>query len=157
MKPKRSAVDWALEAVSLAAVIATVAVAAAYWPRIAARAPLHLRIPRAWNPKTALWIMLGIDVGTYLLLTAAARFQRLIYFVPAEMGRSSPQVRQLLLSMIIVLKAVMALLSAYLVWALVKVMLGHARSLNPRFLTLFVLCVPVPLILYTVKLRRYRR
>jgi hypothetical protein len=155
-KPKRSAVDWLLEGVAFAALMATVYIVASEWTRISHRPPPRFRIPGAWDPKLALWIMMAINAGSYAMLTAAAYSQKLIS-IPVGIERDSPQVRQLMFSMMIVMKAVMMMLSVYLVWSLVNVMLGHVRGLNPRFLTLFVLLVPVPLLLYTLKLRRFRR
>ncbi len=156
VKPKRSAVDWLLEGVAFAALIATVFIVASQWTRISHRPPPRFRTQGAWDPKVVLWTMMAINVGAYLMLTAAAQYQKIIN-VSVSAEHDSPQVRQMLLSMMIVMKAVMMLLSVYLVWSLVNVMLGHVQGLNPRFLTLFVLLVPVPLLLYTVKLRRYRR
>jgi hypothetical protein len=156
MKPKRSTVDWLLEGVAFAALMATIVIVASQWTRISHRPAPRFRVPGAWDPKVALWIMMTINIAAYVMLTAATHYQKLIS-VPASVERDSPQIRQLLLSMMIVLKAVMMTLSVYLVWSLVNVMLGHVQHLNPKFLTLFVLMVPVPLLLYTVKLRRYRR
>jgi hypothetical protein len=155
-QPKRSAVDWALEAVSFAALVATVLIVAMNWSRISNRPPPRFRPPGAWDPKVVLWSMMGINIGAYVALTVAAYYQKLIS-IPLIVERDAPQVRQLLLSMMIVMKAVMMLLSVYLVWSMVNVMMGHASGISPRFLTLFVLLVPVPLLLYTLKLRRYQR
>jgi hypothetical protein len=156
VKAKRTTVDWLLEGVSLAALAVTVAIVAVNWTRLSHRPPPRFQIRGAWNPNVVLWTMMTINVGSYIMLTAAAHYQKIIS-LPETLERDSPQVRQLLLSMMIVMKAIMMLLSVYLIWSLVNVMLGHPRGLSPRFLTLFVLLVPLPLLLYTVKLRRYRR
>jgi hypothetical protein len=59
--------------------------------------------------------------------------------------------------MVIVMKVVLALFAVYLVWALINVGLRRGGGLSGGFLTVFTLAVPLPLVLYTVKLRRYRR
>jgi magnesium-transporting ATPase (P-type) len=146
--------DWLLEGVSFAALIATVVIVASNWTRLSHRPPPRFRVQGAWNPNIVLWTMMAINIGAYMLLTAEGYYQKIIS-IPAAID--APQVRQLLFSMMIVLKTVMMLLSVYLVWSMVNVMLGHVLGLSPRFLTLFVVMVPVPLLLYTVKLRRYRR
>jgi hypothetical protein len=51
---------------------------------------------------------------------------------------------------------VLALFAAYLVWALINVGLRRGTRLSGSFLTLFTLAVPLPLVIYTVKLRKYR-
>jgi len=145
-----------LEGVSFAALVATLVIVASNWTRLSNRPPPRFQVRGAWDPDKVLWIMMGINIGSYLMLTAASYYQK-VFNIPATLERDAPQVRQLMLSMVIVMKAVMMLLSVYLVWSLVNVMLGHVRGLSPRFLTLFVLLVPMPLLLYTLKLRRYRR
>jgi hypothetical protein len=148
--------DWVLEGVSFAALVATVVIVASNWTRLSHRPPPRFRVQGTWSPNVVLWTMLAINLGAYLALTAEAYYQKIIN-IPATIERDSAQVRQLLLSMMIVMKTVLMLLSVYLMWSLVNAMLGHVRGLSPRFLTVFVLLVPVPLLLYTVKLRRYRR
>lgn len=145
--------DWLLEGVAFAALMATVFIVASQWTRILNRPVPRFRIQGAWDPKVALGIMMAINIGAYAMLTFAGNSGKLIH-IPAG---SSPQIRQLMFSMMIVMKAVMMVLAVYLIWAMVSVMLGHVRGVSPRSLTLFVLLVPVPLLLYTVKLRRYRR
>ncbi len=159
---RRSTLDWALEAVALAGLIAVIALIAAYWPQIPPPRRFRLRSPPTQlalvtgNVKTALMIMSGLAAATYAALTAAAHSRRLIR-LPPEVHTDSPHVRQLLLSMMIVMKAVVMLLFVYLGWTMLQVALGRARGLSPGSLSLFVLLVPVPLIFYTVKLRRYRK
>jgi len=59
--------------------------------------------------------------------------------------------------MVIVMKTVLALFGVYLVWSLVQVAMRQGGGLSAQFLTLFTLAVPVPLVFYTVKMRRYRK
>jgi hypothetical protein len=157
-RPRRSVVDWILELVALAAFVALIAIAANHWTQIPIRPRRFLPPPGVmpWTPHTVLGIMLALGSATYVLLTMAGQFQRLVS-LPPDVDRDGPQVRQLLLSMMIVLKAVVMVLFVYLTWTLVQVTTGHSRGLSPGYLTLFVALVPLPLILYTVKLRRYRK
>jgi hypothetical protein len=148
---RRSKVDWVLEGVALAAVLSAVALVAIYWPLIPAP-----RITRILGAKNVLWMVALIDVVAYLGLTLGARDRGLME-IPEELERGSPQLRQMLFSMLIVMKAVLTLFAVYLVWALVNVGLRKGGGLSGGFLTLFTLAVPLPLVLYTVKLRRYRR
>lgn len=145
----RSRVDWALEAVALAALLTALVLTAYYFPRIP-----DPRFVRSLTAKTTLWIVCLIDLITYLGLTLGARGKGLIE-IPPELERRSPQLRQMLFSMLIVMKAVLAVFAVYLVWALVNVGLRRGAGLSGWFLTAFTLAVPLPLIYYTVKLRRY--
>jgi hypothetical protein len=160
--PRRTSLDWVLEAVALAGLIAVIAIIATYWPQIPPPRRFRFRPPPqqlalvTGNVKTALLIMSGLAAATYAALTAAAHSRRLIR-LPEEVDTDSPHVRQLLLSMMIVTKAVIMLLFVYFAWTMLQVVLGRARGMNPASLSLFVLLVPLPLIFYTVKLRRYRK
>ena len=158
MKIKRSRLDWALEALALAALIAAYSIAARYWNHI--HTPVYRFRPAGvflpWTAKSGLQILLLINTGTYALLTFAGAYQKIIN-VPLEIDRDAPQVKQLLMRMMIVLKAIVMVLSLYLIWATVNVGLGHGRSLPGTYLVVFALLVALPLILYTGKLRQYRK
>src|SRR5262245_46354723 len=130
MRVTRSKVDWALEAVALLALLFAVAMAAYYWPRIPT--PRFATLPA----KTTLWMVALIDAVAYLGLTLGARGGGL-FEIPAELERRSPQLRQMLYSMVIVMKAVLTLFAAYLVWALVNVGLRRGSGLSGEFLTIF--------------------
>jgi len=160
MRPKRSPLDWVLEITALAALVAMFAIVAAHWNDFPVRPRFRALPPRAvqpWNPQTVLGIMLALGAATYVLLTLAGRFQRLINMPTAESPEHIAKVRQLVFSMMILMKAMVMLLFVYFSWTLLNVVVGHGRGLRPAYLALFVAVVPIPLILYTVKLRRYRR
>jgi hypothetical protein len=71
------------------------------------------------------------------------------------MDREAPHIRQMLFSMVIVMKTVLALFGAYLMWSLANVALCRGPGISGVFLTVFTLAVPVPLVFYTLRLRRY--
>ncbi len=163
IETKRSRIDWVLEAVALAATLAALAVVAVYYPRIPERVvDLGYRYGRPaglsgiFTPKTVLWMVAAIDAVAYLGLTLGGR-ERGLFEIPAELERDAPHLRQMLFSMVIVMKTVLALFGVYLVWSLVQVALRKGSGISGEFLTLFTLAVPVPLIFYTVKMRRYRK
>lgn len=156
MHPRRSTLDWILEAVALAAFLALIALVATHWNDIPTRSRfVPPRALRPWSPHLVLGIMVALDAGTYVLLTLAGQFQRLVS-LPADIDRQLPRARQMILSMTIVLKAVAMGLFVYLSWTLIQVTTGHGRGLNPLFLALFPILVTAPLIFYTAKLRRYK-
>ncbi len=139
-----------MEAVALIALLTAFALTIYYWPRIPD--PPFARILPA---KTTLWIVTIIDGAAYAGLTLGAR-GRALFEIPPELERRSPQVRQMLFSMVIVMKAVLTLFAVYLVWAVINVGLRRGGGPNGEFLTAFTLAVPLPLVFYTVKLRKYR-
>src|SRR5262249_55909212 len=128
-----------------------------YWGKI--RTPVLRFRPGSsvlWTAKGGLEILLAINVGTYALLTFASVYQKVIN-LPMDIDRENPQVRQLLMSMMIVLKAIAMALSVYLIWATVNIGMGHGQRLPGWYLAVFVVAVAMPLILYTGKLRRYSK
>ena len=152
---KRSRVDWLLEIVALVAAMSVVALVAIYWPQIAAR-PRFASRASGLPIETTLLAVAAIDTLAYVGLTLGAR-GRGLFHIPEPLEREAPHVRQMLFSMMIVMKAVLALFGLYLVWVLVRMGLRLDAGVSGSFLTLFTLAVPVPLIFYTVKLRRYSK
>ena len=158
---KRSRVDWTLETVALMAALSALALVAFYSPRIPERVvDLGYRSGRPagmngiFTPKMVLWMVAAIDTAAYIRLTLGARGRGLFEIRP-ELERSAPHLRQMLFSMVLVMKTVLALFGVYLVWALVQVATRQGSGISAGFLTLFTLAVPLPLIFYTVKMRRY--
>ena len=160
----RSRVDWVLEGVALAALLGALGLAGYYWPQIPERVvQLGYRYGRPLGmvgivtAKNALWMLALIDVVAYSGMTLGSRGKGLIE-IPLELERGSPQLRQMLFSMMIVMKTVLMLFAVYLMWALVNIGLRTGGGgFSGEFLTLFTLAVPLPLIFYTLKLRKYQR
>jgi len=158
MAPKRNTLDWTLEGASLAVLVAIFVNLAAHWSELPGRVPTHYGAsgnPNAWGGKNVLWVLPIVAVGLYLLLTTAARYQRLIN-LPIRVDRDLPEVRKLLLTMTICMKAVMMLMLAYISWAGINTALGRAEGLGRMFLPLFLAATFAPVIFFTRKLQRYR-
>jgi len=135
MTPSRTTFDWILEAISLAILVAVFINLVAHWSELPDRVPRHygaLGNPNAWGTKNGLWVLPVVAVGLYLLLTAASRYQRLIN-LPVRVDRDLPEVRKLLLTMAICMKAVIMLMFAYISWAGINTALGRAQGLGRMF------------------------
>ena len=148
---------------ALVAALSALALVAVYYPKIPERVvDLGYRYGRPpgldgiFTPKTVLWMVAAIDAVAYLGLTLGAR-EHGLFEIPVELERDAPYLRQMLFSMVIVMKTVLALFGVYLVWSLVQVALRQGSGISGTFLTLFTLAVPVPLVFYTAKIRRYRK
>jgi len=148
MVPRRSAQDWLLEAVAFAALVATFAMVIGHWQR------LHQFARR--GSQGSLSIMVLLNAGVYFLLSAAARFQQLIS-VPFEIDRERPEVKHLLLQMTIVLKTVLMVLLAGLLWMIMHTPMGRMRSAGRGFLVVFLIAMLAPTIIYVRKLGRFRK
>ena len=100
--------------------------------------------------------MVLLNAGVYFLLSAAARFQQLIS-VPFEIDRERPEVKHLLLQMTIVLKTVLMVLLAGLLWMIMHTPMGRMRSVGRGFLVVFLIAMLAPTIIYVRKLGRFRK
>jgi hypothetical protein len=148
MRPRRSTQDWLLEAVAFAALIAMFAMVFGHWQKL----PVFAR-----RGSTASYsVMVLLNVGIYLLLTLASRYQQLVN-VPFEIDRDRPEVKQLLLQMTIVLKTVLMVLLAGLLWTIVHTPLGRMRTAGRGYLLLFLIAMLAPTLIYVRKLSRYRK
>ncbi len=93
-------------------------------------------------------------MAIYMVMTLASRYQRLIN-LPFKLQRNAPETKKLLLSMSIVLKMVVMLVFAYITRASVNTALARSEGgLGRLFLPISLLLISIPLILYSVKLRR---
>jgi hypothetical protein len=146
--PRRSAQDWLLEAIALAALIATFAMVFAHWQRL----PGFARRGSGGSYS----VMVLLNAGVYLLLTFASRYQQLVS-VPFEIDRGRSEVKRLLLEMTIVLKTVLMVLLAGLLWIIVHTPLGRMRTAGRGFLAVFLIAMLAPTLFYVRKLHQYRK
>jgi uncharacterized membrane protein len=156
MDPKRSTFDWVLEVVSGVALVAAIGDVAMHWGMLPARIPVHFGAsgnPNGWGGKNMLLFLLATTVAMAILLTVAESYQRLIN-IPMKVDRDSPEVRGLLRSMAIAMKAVITLSFLWIVDLTMRTAVGEANGLGSAFLPVFLGGVAVPVIYYLTKLRR---
>ncbi len=146
--PRRSAQDWFLEAIALAALAATFAMVFGHWRRLPGFAQR--------GSGESLAVMVLLNAGIYLVLTLASRYQQLVS-VPFEIDRDRAEVKQLLLEMTIVLKAVLMVLLAALLWIVRYTPVGRMRTAGRGFLAVFLVVMLAPTLIYVRKLSRYRK
>jgi hypothetical protein len=140
--------DWLLEAVALAALIATFVMVFRHWQRL----PVFARRGNGGSYS----IMVLLNVGIYLLLTLASYYQQLVS-VPFEIDRERLEVKQLLLQMTIVLKTILMVLLASLLWIIMHTPLGRIKTAGRGFLVVFLIAMLAPTLVYVRKLSRFRK
>src|SRR5262245_9903463 len=114
--PKRTNLDWLLEAISLALVAVMFLMLRLHWAEMPDRVPRHFDVtgtPNRWGGKGWLWGLPLTALGMYILMTAASRFPRLIN-LPFAVDRNTPEVKRLLLSISVWMKATILVVFAYL-------------------------------------------
>ena len=97
--------------------------------------------------------LLATTVVMAILLTVAESYQRLIN-VPMKVDRDSPEVRRLLRSMVIAMKAVITVSFVWIVDLTMRIALGEANGLDRAFPPLFLGSIFAPMIIHLVKLYR---
>jgi uncharacterized membrane protein len=156
MDAKRSTLDWVFEAVSIVALGAATGDLAIHWRILPDRIPVHFGVSgnaNRWGSKNMLLVLLAGTIGMAVLLTVAETYQRLIN-VPLSVDRESPEVRQLLRSMVIVMKVVIMVAFFWIADVTMRTALGEANGLGPAFLPVFLSTVFAPMIYYIVKLNK---
>lgn len=152
----RSIFDWVLEGVSAIALAAASADVAIEWNRMPARIPVHFGAagsPNAWGDRTMLLFLLAATVAMAVVLTIAGSYQRLIN-IPMKVDRESPEVRRLLRSLVIAMKAVITVSSVWVIDLTMRTALGEANGLGRAFAPVFVAAVIAPIVYYLVRLAR---
>lgn len=156
LRPVRTGFDWLMEGAALAGLLAVFGLAAFYWDQIPDGAPRRFRFAQSstvWTIKNGMWLLMGLNLTAYLALTIGGQSQKLIR-VPAELDRAAPHVRPMMFSLLLVLKTVLMLFAAYLTWALVSIGRGERGFLSGWWLTALVLALPLPLALYSMRIRK---
>ena len=100
--------------------------------------------------------MVLLNAGIYVVLTVASHYQQLVS-VPFEIDRDRPEVKHLLLQMTIVLKTVLMVLLAALLWIIMHTPLGRMRTAGRGFLVVFLIAMLAPTLVYVRKLSRFRK
>ena len=148
MQPRRSAQDWFLEVIALAALAATFVMVFGHWRRLPGFAQR--------GSGESLAVMVLLNAGIYAVLTLASRYQQLVN-VPFEIDRDLPEVKRLLLRMTIVLKTVLMVLLAALMWIVRYTPVGRMKTAGRGFLAVFLIVMLAPTLVYVRKLSRYRK
>jgi uncharacterized membrane protein len=156
MELPRSTLDWVFEFVSAVALIAAIADVAMHWSVLPDRIPTHFGAsgdPNGWGGKNMILVLLAVTLAMAITLTLAEKYQRLIN-IPVSVDRDSPEVRRLLRSMVIALKAVITVTFVWIVDLTMRTAVGEAHGLGHAFLPVFLGATLAPVIYYLVKLKR---
>ncbi len=156
MMPKRSLVDWLLEIVGAAAVIAAGAEIAMRWSALPAKIPTHFGIngqANGWGGRDSLLVLLASTVVMFALLTAAGKYQRLVN-IPVKVDREAPEVKRVIRSLTIVIKAVLSAGFFGITNATIGIAMGERTAMGRFFLPVFLAAVAAPVIYYSVRLKK---
>jgi len=156
-KPETGPIDWLLELFALALMLFFVGYFFYYYPHLPVTIPSHFNgsgEPDDYSNKSTLWMLPGIALFIYLLLT-------LIAMAPHRLnlpGKITPEnaLRQytLALRLIRYLKMLMMGLFFYIFYSTVQIATHAAAGLGAWFMPLFLGFIFVPIIIYIILARR---
>jgi Protein of unknown function (DUF1648) len=156
MSTGRSISDWVLEVASAVALVVAGGDVAMHWSLLPERIPVHFGVagsPNAWGDRKMLVYLLAATIVMAVVLTIAESYQRLIN-IPMKVDRESPEVRCLLRSLVIAMKAVITVSSVWIIDLTMRTAVGEANGLGLAFAPVFLVAVIVPIVYYLVKLAR---
>jgi uncharacterized membrane protein len=156
MTPKRSGVDWLLEGIAAASVVAAAAEIVMRWNALPARIPTHFGMSgqaNGWGGRNSLLVLLASTIVMFALLTAAEKYQRLVN-IPVKVDRESPQVKRLIRSLAIAMKAVLSAGFFWITHVTVGIAMGERAAMGQVFLPVFLGAVSAPIVYYSVRLKK---
>src|SRR5947209_644774 len=111
--PRRSTVDWTLEAISLATLAAMFTIVWLHWPELSEI--VGRRFGASSRARNSFWIIWLMAAGLWMLITVAVA--SLSWFkLPSQGKRGLPEILRLQRSMMLWVKAVMMLSIGYIEW-----------------------------------------
>ena len=159
MTLQRSTLDWLMEIISLVALVASWAFVAESWSTLPDVVPTHFGItgaPNGWGSRQAMWLVPGMGLLLYIVLTVAARYPRFVN-LPFRVDRDAPEVRRIIVRILASAKAVTMLLFVYIVHGQIQSAMNRTDSMGIALLPLFLVATILPLAVYMKQLRRYKQ
>jgi hypothetical protein len=151
----RSVLGWILEAIALVCLFAMFVYIAIHWNDLPNHVPPHV-VPRHVGAKTGLLILPCLALVLYILLTIQSRF-------PGSMklrfgiDRNDPAVVRIITEMLSMVKVIVVVTFAYILWVSIQLALGRTQGLGVAFMPFAVGAATLVPLLYLLKLRRYRK
>jgi len=158
MMPKRSGVDWLLEIVGAAAVVGAALEIAMRWNALPLKIPTHFGIDgqaNGWGGRNSLLVLLASTIVMFALLTIAERYQRLVN-IPVKVDREAPEVKRLIRSFAIVIKAVLSAGFFWITHVTIGIAMQQRTAMGRVFLPVFLAAVLAPTVYFSVRLKRLK-
>ncbi len=150
--------EWLLELGAAAALLAQFLIVLAAWPEMPDQVPQHFDAAGqadAWGSKATLLLLPAVNLVVFVIMTVISRFPH-ISSVPVEITPfNARRVYRLIRFQTIWLKAVVALVLAYMSWRTIEQARGGVQGLGVGFLPLTILGVGSAVAWFYFELRRH--
>ncbi len=151
--------EHAINAVALLALAVTIGMVMLAWPALPNRVAHHFDFagnPDAWGGRWVLIFLPAISVAMFVLLTFVARSPHRFNYAWAITEQNAERQYRIALSMLLMLKAEIAMVFGYMTWAIIRSARDNSASLGRGFLPLVVGAVFMTLVVHLVAAHRAR-
>ena len=149
--------EWMLELGAASALLAQFVIVLTAWPEMPDQVPRHFDATgRAddWGSKATLLLLPAVNFVVFVMMTVVSRFPH-ISSVPVEITPlNAPRIYRLIRFQTIWLKAVVAIVLAYMSWRTIELARGGVQGLGVGFLPLTILGVGSAVAWFYFELRR---
>ena len=148
--------DWILESFALVALLFTAYVVFQHYSALPDTIPSHYNAmgePDDFRSKSLLFVLLGVTVFQYLLLTGLSRIPHHFNYLQEITEENAPRQYRMALKIVRISKLGVVLLFAYILWQTIQIALGNAQGLSRYFLSFGIGFYLLILLVYIVKSR----
>lgn len=146
-------VDWILEFFAILGFLTFFGTAIYYFPKLPETIPTHfngLGQPDGYSSKSSFWIMPGISVFLYILLTLVNRFPHKFNYLVKITPQNALKQYTMGTRMIRLMKAILVWLFLYINFTIIQSADPQSKGLGLWFLPVFLGCIFIPLIIYFI-------
>lgn len=159
IKVPRTRIENLVEVIAAAGMLFWILTLIIYYPQLPDRIPTHFNFagdPDAWGSKSTIWLLVGIMVLLYALLSWVATFpHRYNYPWSFPVEKAAEQYR-IARTMITILKALIVWLFAWILYETIQIGLGKSKTLGPELMFVFLGLIAIVIVGYFVAARRAR-
>jgi uncharacterized membrane protein len=133
-----------MEAISAVGVLALIILIIITWPELPDRIPSHFGstgMPDGWGSKTSIWVLTGVGVGFYALLTIVSRFPHTFNYLWAITEENAERQYQIARTMVVCLKAEMIWLFVYMEFGIIQVAMDKIDGLGVVFVPITLIVI----------------
>ena len=150
--------EWVLELGATAALLSQFLIVLAAWPEIPDQVPRHFDASGqadAWGAKATLLLLPAVNLVVFAMMTVVSRFPHISSLPIKVTAVNARRVYRLVRFQTIWLKAIIALVLAYMSWRTIEQARGGAQGLGIGFLPLTTLAVGSAVAWFYFELRRH--
>lgn len=149
--------EWALQAVTLLLVCATVAIVYYYWPNLPERIAVHFDIfgrPDGYGHKNTLLFLCGVNVFNFLLMSFLSRFPHTFNYVRPITEKNAASQYLLARKFIFVMNLEVTGIMFFAIWSCIQVAVGAAQTLDSGSMMTLLAAVFISTAIYMFRASR---